>query len=138
MEVENYSLASQFYQNNKSDSFVQQLEWNTRKDDGQLMRKWLRNRDPFTEFTKSLIESIIYFYKYKKYASTPFPKINPKDFTRYHLERVKASYAIKNTRLYNINNALNFCLTTLSVPRNVGRLYYKTYLMPLYEDKSRK
>ena len=138
MEVENYSLASQFYQNNKSDSFVQQLEWNARKDDGQLMRKWLRNRDPFIEFTKSLIESIIYLYKYKKYASTPFPKINPKDFTGHHLERVKASYAIKNTRLYNINNGLNFCLTTLSVPRNVERLYYKTYLMLLYEDKSRK
>ena len=136
-EAENYLLAYQFQKKNKTDNFLQHVRLDTAKSVCQLMKQWLRNGYHFTKFTKSLIKTSIYLRKYRINVGNTFSKKYPKAFTKYHIERVKASYAIKNSRFYKTNKCLSFHSTSLSIQRSVKRLHYvmlHTYLMVPYED----
>ena len=135
-EAENYFLAYQFYKKKKTDNFLQHLRFDAARSVCQLIEQWLRKRYHFTEFTKSLMKPNIYLYKYRINASTLFWKKNPKAFTRYHIERVEASYATKNIRFYKINKSLSFYSTTLSVLSSVGTLYYLILQISYYPLKT--
>lgn len=101
----------------------------------QLLEEYIKGNFKKDEFPKSLLVNHTYIYRYDARHVQVWGSLNKKSVTKYAVEKVFASFAIRNTQGYSVNNLFNFFQSKMIMKRNVPGNFFKSDLRKPFLEK---